>query len=228
MAGSDEEKKLEIPAWQRSSPTEASSSISTAPNPEKPRVDEYTLEAAQKFLDDETIRKEPRDRKIAFLKEKGLENDAIQSLLGYHQAGANSTPESDLKTVHDSTTTAVSKEAAQPEIEPPEKSMVPQNEKRDVPPIITYPEFLLRPQKPPPLVTAQRLVYAAYAFAGISTLTYGVSKFVIQPMLDSLTSAREELAFTALQDLEKLNAKLETTVSHVPYISSTAPKKFDG
>jgi len=44
-------------------------------------------------------------------------------------------------------------------------------------------------------------------------------------MLESLTSARHELADTTLQNLEKLNSKLESNVSHVPYLSSSAVLK---
>ena len=224
MAGSDEEKKAAIPAWQRTSINGVVSSPVTAQETTVPEADQYTLEAARKWLDDENIRNQPRDRKIAFLKGKGLENEAIQSLLGYEKA--NTTTE--LKTVHDSTTDIVEKPRAETQPEATAPSIITQTSRRDVPPIITYPEFLLRPQKPPPLVTAERLIYAAYAFAGISTLTYGASKFIVQPMLDTLTSAREQLASTALQDLEKLNTKLESTVSHVPYIASSQLLKREG
>lgn len=217
MAGSDGDKKAAIPPWQRTSINDVVSSTGTAQEITVPEPDEYTLEAARKWLDDETIRNEPRDRKIAFLKGKGLQNEAIQSLLGYEKPTAST----ELKTVHDSTTDVVQKESHETQPEATTPPMLPQSTRRDVPPIITYPEFLLRPQKPPPLVTAQRLIYAAYAFAGIATLTYGGSKFIVQPMLDSLTSAREILASTTLQDLEKLNAKLESTVSRVPYIASS-------
>jgi hypothetical protein len=221
MAGSDRDKKAVIPAWQRTSINDVVSSTGTAQETTVPEPDEHTLEAARKWLEDVTIRNEPRDRKIAFLKGKGLQNEEIQSLLGYEKPTAST----ELKTVHDSTTDVVQKESAETQPEATIPSTPPQSIRRDVPPIITYPEFLLRPQKPPPLVTAQRLIYAAYAFAGISTLTYGGSKFIVQPMLDCLTSARETLASTALQDLEKLNAKLESTVSHVPYIASSQVRK---
>ena len=99
--------------------------------------------------------------------------------------------------------------------------------KRDIPPIITYPEFLLKPQKPPPLVTFERLANAAYAFAGISALTWGTSKYIVQPMLDSLTEARHSLAETAKSDLTTLTTKLESTVSHVPYIPSLSQQQHN-
>ena len=97
--------------------------------------------------------------------------------------------------------------------------------KRDIPPVITYPEFLLKPQKPPPLVTFERLTNAAYAIAGISALTWGMSKYIVEPMLESLTEARHSLAETTNSDLETLNTKLESTVSHVPYIPSLSQQQ---
>lgn len=225
MTGSDEANKAAIPAWQRTSINHAISSPHLAQESTAAQTDEYTLEAARKWLDDKAIRNEPRDRKTAFLKDKGLQNETIQSLLGGYE---KLTVVDQLKTVHDSTTDVVQKESAEAKPEDAVPATPPQNSRRDIPPIITYPEFLIRPQKPPPLVTAQRLIHAAYAFAGISTLTYGASKFIVQPMLESLTSAREELASTALQGLEKLNTKLESTVSHIPYIvSSQAQKEGD-
>ncbi|RMZ79952.1 hypothetical protein DV738_g3001, partial [Chaetothyriales sp. CBS 135597] len=71
--------------------------------------------------------------------------------------------------------------------------------------------FLLKPQKPPPLVTLDRLVNAATVVAGLSALTWGTSKFLVQPLLESLTAARHDLFSTTEQSLETLNSKLEST-----------------
>ena len=59
-----------------------------------------------------------------------------------------------------------------------------------------------------------------YAFTGISTLVYGTSKFVLEPMVAQLTEARGELHDTTKQDLTKLVSKLESTVSVVPAYKS--------
>jgi len=89
----------------------------------------------------------------------------------------------------------------------------------DTPPIITFPEFLLHSQKPPPLITAQRLLNTFYVVTGAAATVYGTSKFVIDPMLDSLTTARHSLFETASTNLDTLNGKMEKTVSTVPNAS---------
>lgn len=218
-----------IPDWQRkpgeSEQQPLSASDKPLPDTESTSPSELPLlEQARKFLEDESIRDAPRERKVAFLETKGVSPEQIEQLLGTEPASSPDSA-SELKTVHDTTqerreesqgtpaTASVTPdESSQPSAAPP---------KRDIPPIITYPEFLLQPQKPPPLVTFERLVDAAYVFAGISALTYGASRYIVQPMLETLTQARHDLAEVAIADLEKLNTKLETTVSHVPYIASS-------
>lgn len=88
--------------------------------------------------------------------------------------------------------------------------------KEDRPPIVTYPEFLTKPPRPPPLVTINGFLNTLYAFAGLSTAVYGASRYIVQPMVDSLTEARVSLHETASQDLAKLVSKLESTVSEIP------------
>lgn len=86
----------------------------------------------------------------------------------------------------------------------------------DRPPIVTYPEFLTKPVRPPPLMTVNGFLNTLYAFGGISTLVYGTSKYVLEPMVQSLTEARISLHETARDDLTKLVDKLETVVSELP------------
>lgn len=83
-------------------------------------------------------------------------------------------------------------------------------------PIVTYPEFLTKPARPPPLVTSTRLLNALYAVVGLSTLVYGTGKSVVQPMVRSQMAAREDLHAGVRRDLDALVAKLEKTVSVVP------------
>ncbi|KAL1965565.1 hypothetical protein VTN77DRAFT_5649 [Rasamsonia byssochlamydoides] len=95
----------------------------------------------------------------------------------------------------------------------------------DVPPIITYPEFLIQPSKPP-LITLRSVLYALYGAAGLGASIYGASEFLVKPMLKSLASARHELAETAQKNLQKLNEKLEQNVSKIPpYPSKHAAAK---
>ena len=223
-------RRSSIPDWQknhvRSAATpEPSTTHQPSNSTDAPSSDTGLLERAKRWLEDASICDAPRERKVAFLEEKGLQGDDIQKLLSIPD---NPEQEPEMKTIHDtaspprspvkgpSTTPSMTK------THPDTSLTVPS---REVPPIITYPEFLLRPEKPPPLVTFQRLAYAAYGFAGLTALTYGASRYLVQPMLHSMTSARHELADTALQNLETLNSKLESNVSHVPCMSSSAVLK---
>ncbi|RMZ88958.1 hypothetical protein DV736_g3815, partial [Chaetothyriales sp. CBS 134916] len=198
MAGDETDRKdSSTPSWQQQTlpepstpstpPTRSADASTDTPTGDVP-LD--LIEHARRFLDDESVKDSSRDRKEAFLKEKGLSDAQVETLL----AEPVSSPEDELKTSP-----------------PPPPS--------DSPPIITYPEFLLKEQKPPPLVTLERLGNAATAVAALSALTWGASKFLVQPMRESLTAARHDLFSTAEQSLDTLNTKLESTVSHVPYIA---------
>lgn len=230
MPDQGSKKGPSIPDWQQkplpdSTPTSntaqpSSDETSTTPTSELPLLDQARI-----FLQEESIQNSSRERKVAFLETKGLNVDEIEQLLGAEQSTSDSS--SELKTIHDTTGAPRQKEQETETASPPSPGDMRQQTtsiapKREIPPIITYPEFLLKPQKPPPLVTLDRLATAAYIFAGISALTYGASKFIVQPMLESLTEARHELADVAREDLEKLNTKLESTVSHVPYFASSS------
>ena len=54
------------------------------------------------------------------------------------------------------------------------------------------------------------------AFGAVSALIYGTSKYVLEPMANSLTEARIDLHDSANQILGKLVEKLESTVSEIP------------
>lgn len=229
MTDPSEPRRPAIPDWQMNYVQSSTMPEPLAKDPpsnsnDAPSSDTGLLELAKHWLKDESIRDSPRERKIAFLEEKGLQGDDIQKLLGTQDTLER---EPEMKTVHDSASSASTMKTPSPTSSgiPTPKNTPSATSSRDVPPIITYPEFLLRPEKPPPLVTFQRLAYATYGLAGLTALTYGANKYLVQPMLDSLTSARHEFADTALQNLEKLNSKLESNVSHVPYLSSSATLK---
>ncbi|KAH8427514.1 peroxisomal membrane protein PEX14 [Aspergillus melleus] len=198
------------------------------------------LEQANNFLQDDAIRDAPIDRKITFLESKGLRNDEIDSLLGVSRnpeatntntsteatspdsvnapskseneseaqaSSTSSTPSSSNSPATTSTGTASTNIARSP---------APSSSPRDVPPIITYPEFLVHQSKPPPLVSFQSILYTLYGAAGIGASIYGASEYLVKPMLANLTSARHELAQTASENLQKLNEKLEQNVSVIP------------
>ena len=66
------------------------------------------------------------------------------------------------------------------------------------------------------MITAQRLLTTFYTISGLAALTYGTSKYIAEPMIESLTSARHSLAETAISNINTLNEKLEEAVSVVP------------
>lgn len=65
-------------------------------------------------------------------------------------------------------------------------------------------------------MTMNGFLNTLYAFGGASALIYGTSKYVLEPMVESLTEARVSLHDTANQNLIKLVEKLENTVSEIP------------
>jgi hypothetical protein len=70
--------------------------------------------------------------------------------------------------------------------------------------------------RPPPLVTVNGFLNTLYAFGGLSALVYGTSKYVAEPMVNTLTEARISFHETANHGLAKLVSKLENTVSEIP------------
>ena len=215
---SDPKPKSTIPSWQQSQnqpPKEnhQETSSESAPSESAPSTDSQTpdqparstlLEQASKFLEDEAIRDAPTDKKISFLESKGLKGPDIDSLLGVSRnTEATAQPElaSSQPTTSSSSTTT---------------SNTASVDSRPVPPIITYPEFLVQQSKPPPLVTLQSILYTIYGAAGLGATFYGASEFLVKPMLAQLTSARHDLADTTSSNLQKLNEKLEQTVSVIP------------
>jgi hypothetical protein len=226
-----------IPSWQQIPPSTAEEGASQAA-PEHTELD--PLEQARLFLQHDDIKDAPHEEKAAFLERKGIKTTDIQKLLG-HPAIDSSSSGDGLKTIHDSND-AGEQQVLRAPLEPPatssstdaippqpsavsEASAARVASRADVPPIITYPEFLMKPQKPPPLVTIDRLATASYIIGGASALTWAASKYLIAPMLESLTTSRHDLASNTLSSLGQLNTKLESSVSHVPYIAPLKSQK---
>lgn len=95
--------------------------------------------------------------------------------------------------------------------------------RRDVPPIITYPEFLVQPQKPPPLVTVSRLINATYIAGALTASAYALSKYIIAPMADNLNEARHDLFEHTGHHVTTFNDKLSQLVSTVPSSAKLLP-----
>ncbi|KAE9983638.1 hypothetical protein EG328_003054 [Venturia inaequalis] len=208
--------KSSIPAWQRSDslpgaedptkPGETAAPVqeeTSAKAPEEHPIEivdeEETLvaesktlrEQAAKFLQDPSIQDAGRERKIVFLESKGVKRDDIEALLG-----------------KDPEESAVQKAP----ILPPK----PVQPFREVPPVITYPEFLVHSSKPPPLVTTDRLLNTAYIAAGLYATIYGLSKYIIGPQQAALSESRHEFLGHTKTQVERLNFRLSTMVSKAP------------
>ncbi|KAG2166297.1 hypothetical protein VTO58DRAFT_111366 [Aureobasidium pullulans] len=119
---------------------------------------------------------------------------------------------------------AVSFSAAEFKATNPSTTPAPAPQRRDVPPIITYPEFLVQPQKPPPLVTVSRLINATYIAGALTASAYALSKYIIAPMADNLNDARHDLFEHTTDHVSEFNDKLSKLVSTVPSSVKSLPQ----
>ncbi|KAK0385574.1 hypothetical protein NLU13_6752 [Sarocladium strictum] len=212
----DSEDKPAIPSWQRNKPSDApeadnlsgdGTTSETASS--TPATAEDQLGVARRFLRDDAVKNESREKKVSFLKEKGISDSDIETLLAELPSAQTSDTES---TTNASTYSNTSSSSSPP-------SSTTTLSTTDRPPIVTYPEFLTQPAQPPPLVTTTALVTTLSTFAGLATLLHGTSRYLIQPMHESLTEARLDFHATASQRLDALVSRLEEAVSVVPPLS---------
>ncbi|UNI16189.1 hypothetical protein JDV02_002650 [Purpureocillium takamizusanense] len=208
-----------IPSWQRDRDSAAAADADAtgggsdshhqnqAPSTNA-RPDEDQLQVARRFLEADEVKTASRDTKAEFLKSKGIGDGDIRKLLGE--------PTSSEDRDEDSGASPDTQHTQQEATQTPSSSSLLLPSAGDRPPVVTYPEFLTKPQRPPPLVTTGGLLNTLYAFAGLSTLLYGTSKYVVAPMVESLTDARTDLYDTSSRKLDALVAKLEKTVSVIP------------
>ncbi|KAI1189318.1 peroxisomal membrane anchor protein conserved region-domain-containing protein [Nemania serpens] len=233
----DDSKKPAIPAWQQAAP-DAKTDADAASKPQN-----INLEHARRFLDDETVKAATLSEKRVFLRSKGLDDTQITQLLDEpREETQGATPQPASESLAASTSGAVDHNTdAQPQTEEPastsaETSSSPSlstssaagEEEEAVeaaasstiesrPPIITYPEFLTKPQRPPPLITPSRLANILTISGGVWALFYGISALVIKPMVDDLNEARSEYYDHVKGKVTQLVERLEDVVSEVPY-----------
>ncbi|UKZ82199.1 hypothetical protein TrVFT333_009983 [Trichoderma virens FT-333] len=186
-----------VPKWQLNAPSDEAPA-DASPSQQESQTDK--LEVARRFLDDDAVKAAPRDTKVDFLKSKGVEDEDIEHLLG----GLEEAPSS----AKDSTPSEESKQKALQVLEnsfapkPPAVSE-PSNPilaGSDRPPVVTYPEFLTKPQRTPPWSQPMES----------ST-----------PSTHLLTSARIDLHETTANRLDSIVKQLESTVSVVPSYKSS-------
>ncbi|KAJ4416677.1 hypothetical protein N0V82_006586 [Gnomoniopsis sp. IMI 355080] len=208
MGDSDENSKQAplVPSWQQAASNQTEDSDTST---------ESILDQARRFLQEETVKSSSREKKIEFLKSKGLEEADVTKLL---------------EESNETTTQSITQPpTAQPTITTLESIETPaslQEAKPDHPPIVTYPEFLTKPTKPPPLITASGLLNSLTIIGGFSTLVYGATKHLVSPMVSSLTQARVEFHEHANDHLTDLVDKLEQAVSEIPPGYHAAGKSY--
>ncbi|KAG9185846.1 hypothetical protein G6011_07177 [Alternaria panax] len=227
--------KPAIPEWQRASADNAAASPEPeeartqdaveAPTPTKediqgdergehPSQGSGLLEHASRFLEDATIRDAPREKKVAFLQSKGVSTGDIETLLGVEPQEKTHT---ELEEVGERVwSTTPPKPAGVSELAHPQPRDAPPPPPREIPPIVTYPEFLANTEKPPPLITTQRLVTTAYVTGGLMASIYGLSKYIIAPMTHNLAESRHDFASHTQEQLKELNSRLAKAVSVDP------------
>ncbi|PFH60147.1 hypothetical protein XA68_11389 [Ophiocordyceps unilateralis] len=164
------------------------------------------LQVARRFLDDDHVRTSSREDKARFLKSKGIPDDDVQKLL----------TDQDFRSRENEAAEPEPQIASSTDIKPRPCDFTSKDDGFDRPPVVTYPEFLAKPVRPPPLVTTSRLLDTLYGFAGLATLLFGVSRYYVAPMIDDQTEARAELHATAGYKLLALLSILEKSVSVIP------------
>ena len=215
--------KRSIPAWQRSitipgadePPTQPkdtpSETTATAAKENENTETADVLEQARRFLEDPTIKNAPKEKKLAFLESKGLRREDVESLFEW----STNTKSSETASVTAATTSTAYSENSK------------QTSASDVPPIITYPEFLVHANKPPPLVTTSFLLNTAYFASGLAATMWGLSKYIVEPMQAHLAESRHEFLEHASSQLTNLNTKLTSVVSTVPSSRLSTSNKAD-
>jgi hypothetical protein len=87
------------------------------------------------------------------------------------------------------------------------------------PPIITYPEFLVNAHQPPPFITPTRVINTLYAAGSLAAILYGGAKFLVEPMVASLSENRHDFYTHSQSKVDEFNERLSKLVSKVPEIS---------
>ena len=165
------------------------------------------------FLEDEDVRKAPIEKKRHFLQSKGVAESDIHDLLGREKDVRQQDHQANDQEAVKKTLSRDTDDDKQLGMEISKAATADSG-----PPVITYPEFLLHSQKPPPLITAQRLLTGAYILSGAAAAVFGTSKYLVEPMLESLNSARHSLHESASINVVALNEKLEGVVSQSPSV----------
>ena len=231
MSDPSEPKSKDHPSRQRQEPSNQPKHPDNTPPPEQAEQEQplepraSLIDNASEFLKDDSIQDAPIERKKLFLESKGLteaETDKLLETQHTREAAVTEDHGIERREPSESTTPKTSPTSPVPQKEQPATTTPPP---KDNPPIITYPEFLLHAQKPAPFITANRLLTTLYIASGAAATIYGTSKYIVEPMVSSLTSARHSLLEGAGANLDAMNKKLESAVSKVPETARLSEEK---
>lgn len=83
MSSDDDSHSSAIPEWQRAKPSPAAEAPAPAAASDDDAAD--TLAVARRFLDNDEVKSASREKKVEFLKTKGVSEGDIQTLLAESQ-----------------------------------------------------------------------------------------------------------------------------------------------
>lgn len=193
---SDGRPKPSIPAWQRAAP------------PAPPATDD-PLSSQPQASDERSIETAPEETQS--LQEQSTEAEATDIAPASEDVESKQPAfgTSDFETFRQHEQQQQARQA------PPQQQPIQQSRPAP-PPIITYPEFLVEAHKPPPFITPTRVLNAVYAAGGAATLLYAASKWIIGPMVDTLSESRHDFYTHSQSKVDELNERLAKIVSKVP------------
>ncbi|CZT18147.1 uncharacterized protein RCC_03987 [Ramularia collo-cygni] len=197
-------KKPSIPAWQRAKPA----STPPADDPVYSQPESNAIETGDSLKEVE-IESQPTESPSEQSEPEIVPADTTSPTTEPHPAAIP--PRSATFSKDDFSTY----QAQQSQSQPRQIAQQPAPQQRP-PPIITYPEFLLSAHKPPPLITPSRVITTIYAATGISALLYGASRWLVTPMVQSLSASRHELLTHSTSKVDEFNEKLSKIVSQIP------------
>lgn len=199
--------KVEIPAWQRAAqPTPAPVDDPVYSQPQQPKEESKTGADVK----EDTFSSEENDGGAEAAEESvGVQEEEIAR--PQHVFGRDDFADFKQRQVEQRTTP------------PPQQQ---QHATLTVPPIITYPEFLVEAHKPPPLITPTRVLNTLYVAGGISTLLYAASKYIVTPMVDTLHESRHDFLSHSQSKVDELNSRLSKLISKQPG-GTTMPSDVD-
>jgi hypothetical protein len=89
FAMSDSDENPAIPSWQRNTAPDDTDAVASSETATIATADDQ-LDVARRFLQDDAVKNEPREKKAGFLREKGIDEEDVQKLLAELPAAQSS------------------------------------------------------------------------------------------------------------------------------------------